>query len=229
MNYKILNDSPIKLSHLEVSTDELLLAIKNTNTKFKTISNKTKDMELDIFQVIDFRNLSGIVGEVFVKELSLINNKLHKNPSLDGYPDLLQISTPEMITFFNNCEYSHFLKFKYGGIEVKNTFGTKKAKSNIIVGDQRINNINKKLDWKAHHQQTNNLIGLFSDYIDNTPTIIALFYSDKLIKDDWQETQKPTEGSAMTSFSTIQKSGFLKMKQGLKICFDNDIYLNFFK
>lgn len=228
MAYKIINESPIELSNMKIDVKDLLLAVEITNRKFEIITRETRKTNLDIFSVIDFRSFSGMIGEAFAKELSLINNKLVKNPSLDGYPDLLQIATPEMKSYFDECGYADLIKYKYGGVEVKNTFGTKKSKSTLLMGDQRINNINKKLDWKAHHQETNNLIGLFSDYINNTPKIIALFYSDQLEPIDWQAIQKPKEGSAMTSFSTILPTGFQKLKNGLKICRNEQEYLDFF-
>lgn len=227
MDYKILDNSPIKLSHLHIQVDELLAALLNTNRKFEEVYKETKKMNLDIFSVLDFRNLSGIVGETFVKELALLNSNLAKNPSLDGYPDLVQVSTPEMKSYFDKSGYEEFKKFKYGGIEVKNTFGTKKQKADLIMGDQRINGINNKLDWKAHHQETNNLIALLSDYIDGIPKIVALCYSDTLVPNDWQDKQNPKGDSAMTSFSTIQKTGCSKLKKGLKICIKNQKYLDF--
>jgi hypothetical protein len=64
--------------------------------------------------------------------------------------------------------YEDLLDYKYGGIEIKNTFGTKKSGSPILMGDQRINYINNKLDWKAHHQKTNHLLALFSDYYNRS-------------------------------------------------------------
>ncbi|WP_374718214.1 hypothetical protein [Neobacillus sp.] len=227
MNYKILDNSPIKLSNLEIEVDELLTALQNTNRKFEEIYFETKKLKLDIFSIIDFRNLSGIVGEAFAKELAHLNKKLAKNPSLDGYPDLVQISTPEMKSYFDSCEYEDFKKFKYGGVEVKNTFGTKKSNSDLLVGEQRINYINRKLDWKAHHRETNFLIALLSDYINGVPKIVALCYSDNLIPEDWQKKQNPKVGSAMTSFSTIEKSGVAKLKQGIKICINDQKYLDF--
>lgn len=229
MDYKIIDNSPIELNNLEIQVSELLIAIQNVNLKFEEIYYETSRMQLDIFDVLDFRNLSGMVGESFVKELATLNNNLAKNPSMDGYPDLVQISTPEMKKYFSNCDYEGFKKFKYGGIELKNTFGTKKSKVDLIKGEQRIDYINNKLDWKAHHRETNNLIALQSDYVNGVPKIVALYYSDTLIPDDWQEKLNPKGESAMTSFSTIGKSGFIKLQEGLKICINNQKYLNFFE
>jgi hypothetical protein len=222
----------IELSHSYITTDDLLTAVNNTNLKLENMTKRTKMLKLDIFKVIDFRNLSGLIGELFAKELSLININLRNNPYINGYPDLLQVANHEMISYFETCVANNsiveLINYKYGGVEVKNTFGTKKAKSNILMGDQRRFNISKKLDWKAHHQKTNNLIGLLSDYVDDCPRIVALCYSDSLVTPDWTEKQNPKEGSTMTSFCTISKSGYQKMLHGLKLCLDNEAYLEFF-
>lgn len=228
MKYKIVSDAPIKLSHVDIKVDLLLKAIDLTNNKFKEIQEKTLQMKLDLFTVIDFRVLSGLVGETFSAELSKICPSLVKNPSLDGYPDLLQVSNEEMRSYLTNCRAVDFIKFKYGGIEVKNTFGTKKSGTNLQPGDTRIQLINRKLDWKAHHQETNYLIGLFSDYIEGFPKIIALTYANNLTKEDWSDVQRPKGDSAMTSFSAITGSGFNKLLQGIRICADDKRYLSFF-
>ncbi len=228
MNYLIFNDSPIKLSHLEIQVSDLLSAVQNTNNKLKNICFESRKMKADIFNIMDFRNLSGLVGEAFVTELGTLNGFLIKNPSLDGYPDLLQVSNQDMKNYFKKCGYDEFKKFKYGGIEIKNTFGTKKSNADLIMGDQRIGYINNKLDWKAHHQETNNLVALLSDYIQGIPQIVALCYSDTLVKSDWQDKQNPKAGSAMTSFSTIKKTGEQKLRSGLKLCLNDPKYLTFF-
>lgn len=229
MNYKIIDDSPISISHFDLHVKTLLKAIKSTNDKFEFLSSKTSAMHLDVFDVIDFRVLSGLVGETFITELSKICPELNKNPNIDGYPDLCQVATSEMISYFNKCTDKDFIKYKYGGIEVKNTFGTKKAGSFIIQGDSRIEYINSKLDWKAHHQQTNNLIALYADYFNKLPKIVALFYCDTLTTKDWSGIQKPKAGSAMTSFSCITSEGYKKIISNMKICIDDPKFLNYFK
>lgn len=230
VSYRAITTEPIVLSNLTVTSGQVLQAIEMTNDKFLHIGNETSKMSLDIFDVIDFRVFSGMMGEAFVASLEDVTNRaLMKNPSMDGYPDLLQNSTHEMAEYFSSCGYDNFLEYKYGGIEVKNTFGTKKSGAPIVMGDQRIGHINPKLDWKAHHRKTNHLLALFSDYYDGKPMIVAAFYSDKLIEDDWQQVQRPAEGSTMTSFSTIGKTGCMKLRQGMLFCIDIPEYLSFFE
>jgi hypothetical protein len=186
-------------------------------------------MSLDIFKILDLRTLSGTVGETFVGEMSTILPALRKNPSIDGYPDLVQCSTDEMISYYEDyAEQDSKEPFFYGGIEVKDTFGYKKQRIDLFDGEQRLGRIQKRLQWKAHHQKTNHLLGLFSDYIDGYPTIVAAFYSDELTPEDWTVRAEPEGDSAMTSFSTLQTSGFAKMKAGIRICLDDYDYLTFF-
>ncbi|MGF0063640.1 hypothetical protein ACQRCQ_00045 [Lachnospiraceae bacterium SGI.085] len=227
--YKIIDNTSIPLSHTSVSVDLILDAIISTNKKLQEISAKTRLMSFDIFNILDLRTLSGAVGETFVGELSLIVSELRKNPSIDGYPDLVQCTTPEMISYFDDYASKDSKEpFAYGGIEVKNTFGYKKTGTDLLPGEQRIQRINHRLEWKAHHQKTNHLLGLFSDYINGVPTIIAAFYSDELVPSDWTVRAEPEGDSAMTSFSTLEKSGFEKMLKGIKICLDDKQYLAYF-
>ena len=225
MNISIINEGAIKLKEAEITIQELKNALDSTNYKLTKIKNSPTG--INIFNVIDFRALSGMIGELFAKELSEQVKKVTKNPYLNGYPDLLEISTSELLDYFKNCETKDFVRYKHGGIEVKNSFGTKKNKSQLLNGDQRIESINKKIDWKAHHRETNFLIGLLSDYIDYVPQIVALFYSDELIEDDWNKVQKPKGDSAMTSFSSISNSGYKKMINGVRLCYNNPTYLSY--
>ena len=100
--YRIINNTPISLSDSSVTMDQVLNAIKSTNKKLKSIADSTRKMSLDIFKILDLRTLSGTVGETFVGEMSNICPSLRKNPSIDGYPDLVQCSTEEMIRYYDN-------------------------------------------------------------------------------------------------------------------------------
>lgn len=227
--YRIVHNLPIILSNLQVDVSDIVSAIESTNHKIYAIANSTQNFSVDIFKIIDLRILSGAIGETFVSEMAKVCPALKKNPSIDGYPDLVQCSTPEMLTYFKEYASKDSKEaFYYGGIEVKNTFGYKKSKVELFNGEQRIDFIKKDLEWKAHHQKTNHLLGLYSDFINGYPTIVAAFYSDKLVPDDWTIKAEPKGNSAMTSFSTMQKTGFIKMLRGMLVCLDDSKYINFF-
>jgi len=229
---KICNDRPINLSSgFVLDMDSLLNSVNTVNNKFKTLESRTEEMALNIFDAIDFRMLSGLVGETLVSELSNEISGLYKNPNMDGYPDLLDVSRNNYHSDYEKWEkndLSKFIKFPYGGIEVKNTFGTKKSGVTLHPGNSRITKINKKPAWKAHHRYTNNLLALLSDFIDGCPQIVAVMYSDNLKEEDWAEKQNPKKESTMTSFSELKRPGWEKLLSGIRICRDDAKYLDFF-
>lgn len=201
------------------------------NGKIRQLKENTEKMDLNIFDVIDFRMVSGLIGEALATEISNSDLGFEKNPNIDGYPDLMNASKPiyrNDINKWKTEDFRQFIKFPYGGIEVKNTFGTKKSGVFLLPGQTRIGKINNKLDWKAHHVYTNNLLGLYSDFLDGLPQIVAVMYSDKLTVSDWKEKQNPRGDSTMTSFSVIEMSGWYKLKSGVKFCRNDSSYLKFF-
>lgn len=226
-DYQIVNNSPIVLSDCEIKVEDLLSAIHTTNANYAHLATESAKMKANIFKIMDFRMLSGMIGETFVTNLANQSQLLIKNPNMDGYPDLLQNATEEMHKHFEASDIGDFIDYKYGGIEVKNTFGYLETKKYAAKGEQRIRMIKKRLEWKAHHQKTNKLIGLMSDYIDEKPVIVGLLYSHSLSMQDWTTVARPEGDSAMTSFSTMKTTGLKKMKQGLRIMLKDDDYIQF--
>ena len=232
MKFLQLKNDPIVINDVLIDLDCLIQALQETNNKLLQIQEKTALLSLPLFEVIDFRTLSGTIGELFSKNVSKFNAKLMNNLHFHGYPDLMLVKDDSVKSIIKNKyiekDDMFFIEYPFGGIEIKNTFGVKKQNSNLIKGDTRILKISKKLQWKAHHRKTNNLLGLFSDYINGVPQIVAMFYSDKLEEADWQIKQNPKPGSAMTSFSAILPSGYNKMLDGIITCIDDIRYLEFF-
>src|SRR5690606_360341 len=84
-------------------------------------------------------------------------------------------------------------------------------------------------DWKSHHRDTNNLIGITWDFINSLPTITAVFYSNNLTQDDWSKIVQPREGGGRTtSVSLIKKSGRKKMFNNWIVVIDDEKYINKF-
>ena len=52
---------------------------------------------MNVFEVLDFRMLSGLVGRSWSPRLARHFKTLVKNPSIDGYPDLLNAVTKDQI------------------------------------------------------------------------------------------------------------------------------------
>lgn len=220
-------NSPIQLGSGSITNEQLGVAADLVNQSLKKAGLPIEGLSLDLYDVIDLRMLSGLIGEMFVSELCRVCPVLKKNPNIDGYPDLLDVSSAESQAAITTLRQEDYIKFAFGGLEVKNTFGVKKPKANIPHRSSRLSKIQRNLVWKAHHRETNNLIGLQSDYIDKVPQIIALFYSNTLEPADWTMKQQPTEGSTMTSFCQTQNSAFRKMREGIR-CYQGGIGLEDF-
>ena len=133
-------------------------------------------------------------------------------------------------------EKSPFSPFEYGGIEIKATCGSvptpkecaKKGLEKPDMGDTRISLV-KAYDWKAHHRETNNLIGIFWDFLDRTPHIMAVFFGNELSKDDWGEIVKPKDnGGRTTSVSIITPNGVKKMYSNWILVKNDSRYIDFF-
>ena len=174
--------------------------------------------------------MSGMIGESLVAAINQIVPELEKNPNIDGYPDLMDVSRQKFradVERWQMEDMSRFVAYPHGGVEVKNTFGTKKGGTELSPGEQRIGRINRKLDWKAHHRTTNFLLAALSDFVDDCPQVVGVLYSDDLEEMDWNQKQNPRAGSTMTSFSTIAPSGVAKLRLGLKLCRGDPRYREF--
>jgi hypothetical protein len=191
-----------------VDVQAIKLAADTVNEQLRNVHEEQLQV-LDIFDIIDLRMLSGLIGELFSNVLAKSDERLLKNPNIDGYPDLCDVSDENL-----SLESIDFIKFPNGGIEVKNTFGVKKSGSTLLARETRREKIQRQLVWKAHHQFTNNLLALQSDYVENIPQIVAAYFSDQLCESDWTQKQNPSEGSTMTSFCQTTRTAFEKLKAG---------------
>lgn len=214
-------------------------AIQGFNYTIKSIQ---KNVPVDIFNILGMRNLSAFVGEIFARNLADVSNGLFKiNPHQDGYPDLLLLDNigsriyQDIISQNRIQDKSPFSPFSNGGIEVKATCGTvptpavcaKKGFEKPSIGDQRIHLLTG-YDWKAHHQETNNLLGLLWDFINGVPTIVAVFFGNNLTTADWGEIIRPTEGGGRTtSVSIMPRHGVYKMYKNWVYVINDERYISF--
>lgn len=222
---------------LFLDIDVIQKAILKTNSTIEEI----RKFDIDIFSLLGMRNLSAFIGEVFVSStVGASNGLFRKNPHQDGYPDLLAMTEygkKEWDRLKNNLQDKKpFSPFKSGGIEVKATCGSvptpealsKRGMKKPIISESRID-IVTGYDWKAHHRETNNLIGIFWDFIGGKPTIAGLFYSSDLCEEDWGKIIKPKEaGGRTTSVSIMTRDGVGKMCQGWIAVIDDERYIRFF-
>jgi hypothetical protein len=197
--------------------------------------------EVDVFALLGMRNLSAFVGELFCASVIKAQPGLfRKNPHQDGYPDLLLMDECGAAQWDRLAgrlrDKQPFSPFATGGLEVKATVGSvpsppwfqSRNLEKPDIGQQRIEFL-RGYDWKAHHRDTNNLVGLVWDFIDRAPSIVAVFYSHSLTPADWGAIVKPREGGGRTtSVSIMTRDGVRKMYEGWLLVADDERYTSFF-
>lgn len=241
MKYIVNPNREVTYKGIDVlTTQEVVDAINYANNALLRLNEVTQEFDINIFETLGMRNLSGMVGEYFARSIMrLSNGKLQSNLHQDGYPDLLLTDTQEKKEYFktlytveNGKKYptskEAFSPYKYGGIEIKATCGSTPP-ANIVpkplVGEQRVSLLTS-FDWKAHHRTTNHLLAILWDFINGNPTIVACFYQDNLEIEDWGRIVQPREGGGRTtSVSIMQKSGIKKMCEGWVAVLDDPQYI----
>lgn len=197
-------------------------------------------VDFDIASALGSRNLSAFVGElVAASAIKASDGLFRRNPHQDGYPDLLLMDKVGAAAWRSledrHDEKGPFSPFVSGGIEVKATCGSvptpaefrKKKQRKPTLGDTRIESM-KGYDWKAHHRETNNLIGVLWDFIERRPRVVALFYSCELTQSDWGKIVQPKAGGGRTtSVSIMERSGIRKMYTGWVAVLKDQRYVHF--
>ena len=163
------------------------------------------------------------------------------NPHQDGYPDLLLMDKQGLAIFEQMKQAGRlrdklpFSPFLNGGIEIKATCGSvptpaQCAKLGITkpdMGETRIQ-VMRSYDWKAHHRETNNLIGLLWDFNVQIPQIIAVFFGNNLDEQDWGKIIHPKDGGGRTtSVSIMPRSGVKKLYINWLAVKDDARYIDF--
>ena len=241
MDYILNSDHAVLIKgELIISHDDFILAIHLCYCAIRTLDEQTKRFDINIFEVLGMRNLSGLVGEYFAKSVERFSSgRLHSNLHQDGYPDLLLTNTAERLSYYRSLyieidgkkypkDKALFSPFKYGGIEIKATCGSTPPASvtpKPLIGEQRISKV-RSFDWKAHHRETNDLLSIFWDFIDEVPTIAACFYRNDLTIDDWGRIVQPkADGGRTTSVSIMTAAGVKKMCKGWIAVIDSGPYI----
>lgn len=204
-------------------TRSLLVAVNATHMLIDDLYSA----ELDIAAILGMRNLSGFVGELFATALSKASDGLlAANPHLDGYPDLLLMDAHGRKVWHELREQLDeklpFSPFAAGGVEVKATCGSvptpavckRRGFSRPSIGDTRIGCL-QGYDWKSHHRDTNNLVGLLWDFVAGRPRVAAVFYASNLAERDWGEIVQPRAGGGRTtSVSIMGRADIRKIYEG---------------
>lgn len=221
---------------LRLRASDVASSVTSANRTIARIHALSRLNGIPIFQLLGMRNLSSLVGEVFSGELApLLREEVLPNPNQDGYPDLLAM-TPSGRQYYDRAarrghltQKSLWSPFPFGGIEVKATCGntpSAKVKAKPAIGEARTPSL-QSLEWKSHHRNTNNLLGLYWDFVDGIPTILGAFYRNDLTTEDWGTVVKPKEGGGnTTSVSIMNRTGVKMMGKGWILLPDDDDLLN---
>lgn len=231
ISYAVNTRTAAELRYSQKSSQEFTIdpnvvktCVSSTNEVIELIYDLTLLYDVNFFEILGMRNLSSFVGELFARELQKAHEKvLIKNPNQDGYPDLCALTNEGKEYICENLDKDGkplpnkdlWSPYPFGGIEVKATCGNTPAASvhpKPLIGESRLP-ILVSAEWKAHHQQTQILLGLFWDFVDGIPTILAAFFRNDLDitvgKDnkDWAPTVRPKDGGSRTTSVSIMRHG----------------------
>ena len=244
MTYKINKNANLTLTSGTGTAFEVdIKMIENALVDVQdTIKKITDYIPVNIFEILGMRNLSAFIGELFAKSLIKESNGLFKgNPHQDGYPDLLLMDITglgiinRLQALGSLRDKAPFSPFQNGGIEIKATCGavptplacTKKGIIKPNIGDARVD-ILTGYDWKAHHRETNNLMGILWDFENGIPKIMAVFLGGNLTETDWSKIVQPIEGGGRTtSVSIMTRDGVKKMYTNWIAVENDNKYINF--
>jgi len=223
-------------------TVDILIFEKALHDFHKVLDKIKKDMPVDIFSILGMRNLSAFIGELFAKSFAKESkNRFLGNPHQDGYPDLLLMDKlgiklyEEIKARGGLRDKSPFSPFPNGGIEIKATCGSVPSPTQCArlgmekpeMGETRIA-VMRGYDWKAHHRETNNLVGILWDFLDGVPHIVAVFFGNNLTENDWGKIVQPRDGGGRTtSVSIMRRSGVNKMYQNWIAVIEDQSYVKF--
>ena len=229
----ILPTSNSSVKDLPVSVTFLIEAAKNTNLFLRILPSKFGVDGLVFFEILNQRNLSGFIGEVFKEALADLVSDVVPNPHPDGRPDLLDLSDEAAKQFFNlscfdslgGAVRSNLAPFPFGGIEVKCTIGNITGASEYPIGKSRVEAISGLTYW-AHHRHACDLLGLYYDFCAGTegiPQIKAGFYST-LIEEDWNIVSTGRSDRKKTSNTSVNRKGKEKIYSSAVFSSDEDLY-----
>ncbi|MCK5877115.1 MAG: helix-turn-helix transcriptional regulator [Candidatus Marithrix sp.] len=182
-------------------------------------SIQLEELPFTLFDNIDLKSLSGIVGAFFINNLANKTNAII-NPIEKGHPDIIPAHG-------KNATEKQLRNFP-AGLEVKCTVGNLKKDSFSKVGQKRLQ-ILSSLTWQSHHREVASLMGLVIDFSGNIindkkyPIITGIFYSNQLNMDDWGKISGITGRNTKVTGMLI--SGKEKMGKGWVILLNKKDYI----
>jgi transcriptional regulator with XRE-family HTH domain len=213
--YKVNADFHIYCG-FSVSTADIVYACLLT-------ASQLEELPFTLFNSIDLKSLSGMVGALFSANLA---NKVNAivNPIEKGHPDIIpvygKIASEEKLRNFSE------------GLEIKCTVGNLKIGSKLNVGERRLPYLTG-LTWQAHHQEVEQLMGLIIDFAGTSfekksyPIITGVFYSPNLNVSDWGEISGITGRN--TKVTGMRVSGKHKMGNGWVCLLNESEYITIYE
>lgn len=181
-----------------------------------------KQLELlpfSLFQSIDLKTLSSIVGAVFAGFLATRVNAI-VNPIEKGHPDIIP-SSGRAATEAQLRNYPQ-------GLEIKVTVGNVRIGSDLSPGSPRVNALTG-ITWQAHHREVESLLGLVIDFAGapqkgkHFPIITGAFFTNELTLNDWGEISGTTGRN--TKVTGMRASGKARMGQGWILILEEENHL----
>lgn len=194
-----------------VTTQHVLEATELTNAVLV-------DLPATLYRSLDYKTISAVVGSIFCDALASKSDAI-VNPIEKGHPDLI----PPDGAKASEAQLRNYPR----GLEVKCTVGNIETGANLRAGRQRIERL-IGITWQAHHREVKELMGLVWDFIQSKhefryPAITGVFYTQKLVREDWGEISGTTGRN--TKVTGMRTSGKQKMGAGWLLLFDDRRYI----
>lgn len=186
-------------------------------------SNQLEDLPFTLFQSINLKALSGMVGAIFALFLAERVGGI-VNPIEKGHPDIIPESGK------NASE--ELLRNYPEGLEIKCTVGNVAKGSDLETGQERLPQLTA-ITWQAHHREVESLMGLVIDFAGNIkdrklfPAITGVFYSGELSITDWGKISGTTGRN--TKVTGMTASGKRKMGEGWALLLNDNSYTDRYK
>jgi len=186
-------------------------------------SDQLEELPFALFQSINLKALSGMVGAIFALFLAERVGGI-VNPIEKGHPDIIpktgKNATEELLRNYPE------------GLEIKCTVGNVEKGSDLETGQKRLSRLNS-ITWQAHHREVESLMGLVIDFAGNVkegknfPAITGVFYSEELSMEDWGEISGTTGRN--TKVTGMTASGKRKMGEGWVLLLNDNNYIEKYK
>ena len=191
-------------------------AVTSSDIAYASImaSNQLRELPFTLFQSIDLKTISGMVGALFSTHLARKVGAII-NPIEKGHPDIIPSA--------GAGASEEQLRNYPDGLEVKSTVGNVAKGCNLQTGETRLSKLTN-LTWQAHHRKVERLLGLVVDFagrdVDGKhyPIITAVFYADDLEVEDWGKISGTTGRN--TKVTGMRVSGKKKMGAGWVVILD---------